>query len=535
MHKRKDVKSMSNVKNKVNDSRELLKKGKRNIIDIIFSRTSFAILALALQVIVLIFLFLKFGHLLVHYYATVAILALFMILYITNSDSDQETKIMWLAVLLVLPVTGIFLYFYIKFEIGHRALKKRIDEVDNESGALLGRSKYMDEFDKEYPLDAAVGKYLYNTSGFPAYKNCETSYCNIGEIFLERLSGDLRNAKEFIFLEYFIVEDGKMWGQIENILKEKAAEGVEIKVLYDGTCEFARLPESYPEYLKSYGIECRVFSPIKAFVSTHYNFRDHRKIAVIDGNIAYTGGLNLADEYANFIHPYGHWKDTSLRICGEAVKTYTLMFLQIWQLEDEKRSYDKYLRAPYKTYNDEKGYVIPYGDCPLDDYYVGEMVYTHILNISKDYVHIMTPYLIIGNELMNALKFAALRGVDVSIIMPAVSDHMLAYALAKTDYKQLIESGVKIYEYTPGFVHAKSFVSDDVRGTVGTINMDYRSLRHHFECGAYLCGTSSIKELEDDFNETIEKCHLVTLEEAKHIGAKWKIVGCVSKPFASLM
>lgn len=522
---------MSDIKK---DSRELLKKGKRNAIDIIFSRTSFAILALALQVLVLIFLFLKFSHFLVHYYATVSVLSLFMIIYISNSDSDNETKIMWLAALLILPVTGIFLYFYIRFEIGHRALKKRVDEAESKTKELLSKESCADEFEKEYPLDAALGKYLYNTSGYPVYKNCETTYCPIGEVFLEKLSEDLRNAKSFILLEYFIVEDGKMWGQVENILKEKAGEGVDIKVLYDGTCEFARLPESYPEYLESYGIECRVFSPIRAFVSTHYNFRDHRKIAVIDGNIAYTGGLNLADEYANFISPYGHWKDTSIRICGEAVRSYSLMFIQMWSLEDGVCSYEKYLNAPYKMYND-KGYVIPYGDCPLDDFYVGEMVYTHILNVAKDYVHIMTPYLIIGNEFMNALKFAAQRGVDISIIMPAVSDHMLAYALAKIDYKKLLECGVKIYEYTPGFVHAKSFVSDGIRGTVGTFNMDYRSLRHHFECGAYVCGTSSVKVLEDDFNNTLEKCHMVTLEEAKHIGFKCRFVGLVSKIVAPLM
>ena len=526
---------MSDIKNKVKDGREKLKKGKRNVVDIIFSRTSFAILALALQVIFLIFLFLKFSHLLVHYYATVAVLAVFMIIYISNSDSDNETKLMWLAAFLILPVTGIFLYFYIKFEVGHRALKKRIDEVEGASKDVLKEDGILEAFEKEYPVDASLGTYLYKTSSYPAYKNCKTKYCRLGEEFLEELVNDLKNAKKFIFLEYFIVEDGKMWGRVEDVLKEKAAEGVDIKVLYDGTCEFARLPESYPEYLKSYGIECRVFSPIRAFVSTHYNYRDHRKIAVIDGNIAYTGGLNLADEYANFIQPYGHWKDTSLRICGKAVRSYTLMFLQMWQLEGKDFSLEGYMDVPYETYDDEEGYIIPYGDCPLDDFYVGEMVYTHILNVSKDYVHIMTPYLIIGSEFMNALKFAALRGVDVSIIMPAVSDHMLAYALAKTDYKQLLECGVKIYEYTPGFVHAKSFVSDDIRASVGTINMDYRSLRHHFECAAYMCGTKGVKDLEDDFQETLKKCHLVTYEEAKHIGFKWRLVGTVSKIFAPLM
>ena len=522
------------VKDKAKDGRELLKKGKRNILYVIFSRTSFAILALVVQVLFMVFLFLKFSHLFIHYYATVAVLAVLMILYIVNSDSDNETKIMWLAALMVFPIMGIFLYFYIKFEVGHRALKKRIDEVEDESKGLLHEEECMKRFEQDYPVDAAIGRYLQKTSDYPVYDKCDTAYCHLGEEFLDMLVKDIKNAKSFIFLEYFILEDGKMWSRVEEALKEKAAEGVDIKVMYDGTCEFARLPESFPDYLKSNGIDCKVFSSIKPFVSTHYNFRDHRKIAVIDGNIAYTGGLNLADEYANFINPYGHWKDTAIRIAGKAVRSYTLMFLQMWFLEDKKFDIGNYLETPYKTY-DEKGYVIPYGDCPLDDYYVGEMVYTHILNVAKDYVHIMTPYLIIGSELMNALKFAALRGVDVSIIMPAVSDHPLAYALAKLDYKTLLESGIKIYEYTPGFVHAKSFVSDDIRGTVGTINMDYRSLRHHFECGTYLCDTKSIKVLEDDYQETLKKCHLVTMEEAKHIEFKWKAIGIVSKLFGPLM
>lgn len=526
---------MSDVKKGIKDSKELLNKGKRSVLQIIFSRTSFAILALALQVGCILLLFMKFSHYFIHYYATVAVLDVIMGIYIANSDDDQENKIMWLAVILLLPVTGTLLYWFIRVEAGHKALKKRSDKVIKESEGLLSQKECAEKFEKEYPYDAPIGKYLFTTSGYPVYENTETEYLPLGEDFLKRLVGDLKKAQHFIFLEYFIVENGKMWSQVEEVLKEKAASGVQVRLLYDGTCEFARLPEDFPQYMAESGIQCRVFSPIRPIVSTHYNFRDHRKIAVIDGRISYTGGLNLADEYANYINPYGHWKDTAIRLEGEATRSFTLMFLQMWHLKDKAFSGEEYLNVKQDPGKKVPGYVIPYGDAPLDDHYVGEMVYTHILNTARSYVHIMTPYLILGNELMCALKFAALRGVEVSIIMPAVSDHMLAFALAKISYKTLLKSGVKLYEYTPGFVHAKSFVSDDIRGSVGTINLDYRSLRHHFECATYLCGTDSIRDLEDDFQKTLEKCHKVTMKEATHIGLKWRVVGYLMKIFAPLM
>ena len=360
-------------------------------------------------------------------------------------------------------------------------------------------------------------------------------YFPLGEDFFPAFLADLESAERYVFLEYFIIENGKMWDAVEDILERKARQGVEVRVLYDGTCEFTKLPHSFPQYLKALGIQCRVFARVRPFVSTHYNYRDHRKIAVIDGRVAYTGGINLADEYVNRTHPFGHWKDTALRAEGPAARAFTRMFLEMWQVEDRKLTFEPWLSAPAPAHPEARGYVIPYGDCPLDDQPVGEWIYTHILNSAREYVHIMTPYLILGHELEDALRFAARRGVDVSIILPGIPDKKLPYALAKSHYRTLMEAGVHIYEYTPGFIHAKSFVSDGLRATVGTVNLDYRSLSHHFECGAYLLNTPAVAAVEEDFRQTLTRCHKVTWQEAAHPGAFWKLTGMLMKAFAPLL
>lgn len=516
-------------------SRELLKKGKKGFLSVVFSRASIIVLLLALQVGALLLLFFRFRHYFPYYYVAFAILSLVMVLHILNTDSDPDIKITWLVVILLLPAAGTLLYLYIQHDIGHRALCRRTDEIFQQSKGILPPTGAEQKLELEHPNDAALARYLYTTSETPVFDQCDARYFPLGEDFLKGLLADLETAEKFIFLEYFIVEDGRMWQPVEEVLARKAAQGVEVRLLYDGTCEFARLPHSFPAYLHTLGIEARPFAPIRPFVSTHYNFRDHRKIAVVDGRVAYTGGLNLADEYANYIHPYGHWKDTAVRIEGNAVRSFTLMFLQMWQVKDHTLNFEPYLSAPAVSHPEAKGYVIPYGDCPLDNERVGEMVYTQILNCSRKYVHIMTPYLILGHELESALCFAAKRGVEVSIIMPSVPDHVFAYALAKTHYKSLVENGVHLYEYQPGFVHAKSFVSDDVRATVGTINLDYRSLRHHFECACYMCGSDCVKDVEEDFQKTLTQCKEITHEEAVHIGFKWRLLGSLMKLFAPLM
>lgn len=349
---------------------------------------------------------------------------------------------------------------------------------------------------------------------------------------------ELDKAKDFIFMEYFIVDDGYMWDNILEVLIKKANEGVDVRVMYDGTCEFALLPRTYPSSLEEFGIHCKVFSPVSPFISTHYNYRDHRKIMVIDGKTAYNGGINMADEYINYTHKYGHFKDVGVMLKGDAVDSFTLMFLQMWSVNERHCDFSKYLNVGDSLSAGgyfSNGFVMPFGDCPLDEYDVGKSVYMDILNRAKDYVYIMTPYMIMDGELENSLTFSAERGVDVRIILPHISDSFVAQALAKTHYKKLLDAGVKVYEYTPGFVHAKVFVSDDVKSVVGSINMDYRSLYHHFECATYMYGTRCIDDIKSDYKDTLAKCQQVTYESIKN--DKWyiKLIGKVLKFVAPLI
>ncbi len=514
--------------------RQLLKRGKKGLLHLIFSRTGIVTLLLLLQIGALVLLFLRFQEYSVHYYSISAALSACMVLYLLNSDTDPNAKITWLVILLLAPIAGTLLYFYIQNDVGHRALRARMRHINAHSLRAIPPEEDA-PLPGHRPEDVGLARFLRNAGGFPAYDGSDVRYFPLGEQFLPALLTDLENAREYIFLEYFIIDNGQMWDAIEDVLARKARQGVEVRVMYDGTCEFTRLPHSFPEYLKTLGIRCRVFARVRPFVSTHYNYRDHRKIAIIDGKVAYTGGVNLADEYINKIHPFGHWKDTAIRVEGPAVRSFLLMFLQLWQVEDRKLTFAPYLSRPIPPADKAAGRVIPYGDCPLDDRPVGEWVYTHILNNAREYVHIMTPYLILGHELESALKFAAQRGVEVSIILPGIPDKTAPFALAKSHYSALTAAGVKIYEYTPGFLHAKSFVSDGCRAVVGTVNLDYRSLSHHFECGAYLLDVPCIGEIEEDFQQTLRRCTRVTQSKADHPGFKWKVLGALMKAFAPLM
>ena len=345
----------------------------------------------------------------------------------------------------------------------------------------------------------------------------------------------LESAQHFIFMEYFIIDEGLMWGRILEILAKKASQGVDVRIMYDGACEFALLPHDYPKRLKALGIKCKMFAPVSPFVSTHYNYRDHRKILVIDGHTAFNGGINLADEYINEKKKFGHWKDTAIMLKGDAVRSFTLMFLQMWGIDERKDETAQFLSYPSFPADHAGGYVIPYGDCPLDNDKVGERVYMDILNRSLEYVHIMSPYLILDGETETALKFAAERGVEVVLILPGIPDKSIPYALAKTHYASLLESGVRIFEYTPGFVHAKVFVSDSREAIVGTINLDYRSLYHHFECATYLYGVDCVTQIEAVFQATLAKCRQVSMETVRK--EKWhvKLTGYFMKAVAPLM
>lgn len=317
-------------------------------------------------------------------------------------------------------------------------------------------------------------------------------------------------------------------------IRKKVNEGVEVRVLYDGMLELSTLSPDYTQRLEKIGIKAKSFSPISPFISTYYNYRDHRKIVVIDGEVAFTGGINLADEYINQLERFGHWKDAGLMLKGQAVDSFLILFLQMWSITESEFIVKPYLSNHENNISDD-GYVIPYGDSPLDTDKVGENVYIDILNHAKDYVYIMSPYLILDGEMEHAIRFAAERGVDVRIIMPNIPDKKIAFALAKTYYKSLMRSGVKIYRYLPGFIHSKVFVSDHSKAVVGTINLDYRSLYHHFECATYLYRSDVIASIDNDFSATFKDSQLITKEMVKNRPITQKIIGLLVKTIAPLL
>ena len=514
----------------------LLKKGQKGIFHAIFSRFGLMLILLILQFFILFGIFRWFGEFLPHIFGGTVLFTFIMVVCLLNSAMNPSAKITWLIVIMLVPVFGVLLFAYTQSDIGHRALKQRVNHIITDTKERIPQSEdTMKRLSVENKGVATLAHYMHRSGCHPVYENTSVTYFPLGEDKFAEMLKQLESAKHFIFMEYFIVDEGVMWGQILEILAKKAAEGVDVRVMYDGTCEFALLPHDYPKRLRALGIQCKIFAPVSPFVSTHYNYRDHRKILVIDGHTAFNGGVNLADEYINQREKFGHWKDTAVMLKGEAVKSFTLMFLQMWRIDTDKDETEQFLSYPSLPAEKANGFVIPYGDCPLDDDKLGERVYMDILNRSLKYVHIMTPYLILDGEMETALKFAAERGVDVVLLLPGIPDKAIPYALAKTHYASLLESGVKIYEYTPGFVHAKVFVSDGEEAVVGTINLDYRSLYHHFECATYQYRTDCISDIEADFQETLAKCRRVTEETIRHEKLHVKLSGRLMKAFAPLM
>ena len=513
----------------------LLKKGQKGLFHALFSRLGLILILLILQIGVLFGMFAKFEQFLPHFFGGTVLFSLIMVLFLLNSRHDPTAKITWLVIIMLLPVFGALLFLYTQSDVGHRALKKRMNQLIRQTKETIPQSEeVMDKLSEENGAVSSLARYIHRSGCYPVYDQTKITYFPMGENKFEEMLRQLEQAKHFIFMEYFIVDEGIMWGRILEILAKKASEGVDVRVMYNGTCEFSTLSRDYPKRLKKLGIKCKVFAPLTPFVSTHYNYRDHRKILVIDGHTAFTGGVNLADEYINHIVKYGHWKDVAIMLKGEAVKSFTLMFLQMWNVDEKDMDYSQFLNYPVSPVQ-TKGYVIPYGDCPLDDDKVGERVYMDILNRAQSYVHIMSPYLILDSEMETAIKFAAERGVDVKIMLPGIPDKAVPYALARTHYASLLQSGVEIYEYTPGFVHAKIFVCDDKEAVVGTINLDYRSLYHHFECAAYMYDVDCIHEIEKDFRATLKKCRRVTKKTMKNDTVSRKIMGVVMKAVAPLM
>lgn len=514
----------------------LMPKRKYGVLRILFSRFGLVLLLMGIQIFLIVSAYEWFNGYFHWFNGLIWLVTVAMVFELFSNDMDATGKLTWLFLISLFPIPAAMLFLFTETDIGHRRIKAKMKELIAQTKQKLSQDP--DTLSRPELVSSATDDlciYLNHSGCFPVYENTATSYYPSGESYFEALLEELQKAEHFIFLEYFIISEGIMWGRILKILSEKAAQGVEVRVVYDGMCEIALLSSDYPKRLERLGIKCKPFSPIHPFLSTHYNYRDHRKILVIDGKVAFTGGINLSDEYINKMNPFGHWKDVAVKLQGPAVQSFTLMFLQIWNMDVQNPSWDEYLRVEVSKESDGNGYVIPFCDHPLDEYKVGECVYMDVLNRAKTYVHVMTPYLILDNELEQSLKFAAERGVDVKLILPGIPDKKTAYSLAKSHYKYLVEAGVQIYEYTPGFVHAKVFVSDNEKAVVGTINLDYRSLYHHFECATYLYRTPCICDVEADFQATLAQCRAVTLETIRHERLFYRALGRLLKFIAPLM
>ncbi|ULQ59495.1 cardiolipin synthase [Brucepastera parasyntrophica] len=447
-----------------------------------------------------------------------SLLSVLVALYIINKRDKDAYKLTWVFLILLFPIFGGLFYLFFTAQTSTKKFEKKLAVIESQSrDRFLLPGNHFETACRDAPEHIPQIRYLQDFAGFPIYSRTATKYLTPGEMKFEYLLEELKKAEKYIFLEYFIIREGIMWNAILDILKEKAANGVEVRVMYDDVGVFFDLPHKYPQKLQSLGIQCIAFNPFKPFLTTKQNNRDHRKIASIDGKVAFTGGINIADEYINAIDKHGHWKDASIMITGEAAWSLTLMFLQMWDLSTpDTEDYSKYY--PWKEEEctvSADGLVQPYADSPMDTENVGEHVYLQIINTAKKYVYINTPYLIIDNSMLSALRLAAKSGVDVRIVTPHRWDKRIVHITTRSYYRDLIEAGVKIYEYTDGFIHSKTFVSDDTVATVGTTNLDFRSLYLHFECGVWMYKTSSVMEVKDDFLLTLEKCHQITEQDCK--------------------
>ncbi|MCD2491013.1 cardiolipin synthase [Lacrimispora sp. NSJ-141] len=475
-------------------------------------------LLLIIQVVWMAILLLKLGNYSVWINIAFSVLSVLIVLYIIGKDENSAYKIAWIILILCLPLFGGLLYLCFGNKNPSKKMRKRLElEHRRLEKEFQGDDMAIDEIRALDERASGVSTYLKNTSDYTIYKDTDSKYYPVGELMFKDMLEALEKAEYYIFMEYFIIEEGVMWNKILEILERKVSQGVDVRLIYDDMGCVALLPGSYAKILEKKGIKCMAFNPFVPFLSMVMNHRDHRKIMVIDGHTAFTGGINLSDEYINLKQRFGHWKDTGVRLVGEAVWNFTLMFLEMWNAyRKEDRSLEQYKTHVHhpKAFTGS-GYVQPFGDSPLDNETVAENVYIEILNQARHYCYIFTPYLIVDNEMKTALSLAAKRGVDVRIVTPGIPDKPLVFRLTRSNYAPLLRAGVKIYEYTPGFIHAKSYVCDDEFAVVGTINMDYRSLYLHFECGTFMYRTEAVMDLKMDAVQTIGKSRPVSLRECR--------------------
>jgi cardiolipin synthase len=514
-----------------------MNKRKKKLFRIIYGRTIIVTLLLLVQAAVMVVLFDFLSDYKSFIYGGFLVLSAVVLFFIVNDRINPAYKLAWIIPVLLVPVFGSLFYIYVRLQLQTKWISRRYQTLIGETKPFLKQNgDTLRKLENDNPQVATTIRYMSQQEGYPVYENTMVRYFPTGEEMFEEIKRQLEKAEKYIFMEYFIIEYGYMWDSILDILERKAHEGIKVRVMYDGMCSLFFLPFDFPEELSKKGIRCKMFSPVIPVLTTYQNNRDHRKILVIDGPTAFTGGANIADEYINKKVRFGYWKDTSVMLKGDAARSFAGMFLQMWNITEKcPEDYSAYLPDHKSNNTSADGYVLPFGDSPFDGENTGEQVYLDIIHQATRYVHIMTPYLILDNELVSSLSHAAKSGIETIIIMPGIPDKPYAFWVAKTYYAELLEAGVRIFEYTPGFIHAKSFVSDDNKAVVGTINMDFRSLYLNFECAVYLYLNPEILKMEQDFQSTMKQSDEITLDSCKNLPLWEKIAGRMLRVLSPLM
>lgn len=509
----------------------------KNVVKNSVGRAAFVGLSLLLQIGWLWFLAWKVEQYSDYLSWIIRLLALLVALRVYGKrEKNAAVKITWIVVLLAIPVFGLSLYLLLKVSEATGRLKTQFTQVHQSlEGALDQDEAVMDRLEAADYAIANQARYTWKFGPYPIYQNTDVTFYPQADLGLAAQKEALREAKRFIFMEYHAIENTSSFHEVEDILVEKARQGVEVRLFYDDMGSIGFLSREFIREMEAKGIQCRVFNPLMPIPNIFMNNRDHRKITVIDGYVGFTGGYNLADEYFNINSPYGHWKDTGVKLVGDGVRSLTVMFLEMWNTaQDTDANMGFYLqRTPYAA--KEAGFVQPYGDAPLDNEQVGENVYMNMIKNAKHTCFIMTPYLILDDEMNLELNLAAKRGVDVRIITPGIPDKKIVYKLTRSYYAGLARNGVRIYEYTPGFSHGKQVVCDSEVAVVGTINFDYRSLYLHFENGVFLYRCGAVQAVEQDFWDTFPLCREVTERYSGKRSAPLRIGQCLLRLLAPLM
>lgn len=502
---------------------------------ILFHRSVLVGVSLLVQVAVLASVILVFAIDTGYFYWTCVLISFLAMLWIIGNRMEPAFKIAWLIPILLMPVFGGIFYLLSGGSGVSERTRRKLQNIAHRSRETMAGDFRADQLMKEGEDAAGQARYLERYASCPVYTNTRTEYFSLGELAFERMLKELEKAEKYIFLEYFIIQEGVLWNRMLEVLKRKAAQGVEVRVVYDDFGCMYTLPQNYDAVLEGMGIHCRVFGRLVPVLSIRQNNRDHRKMLIIDGKTAFTGGMNLADEYINQRMKFGHWKDSAILLEGEAVWSMTVMFLSMWNncagLEED---FDAFRPVQMGNY-ENGGWVQPYTDTPLDHEKVGQSVYLNMISRARKSIYITTPYLIVDESTNNALCNAAKTGVDVRIIVPHIPDKRYVFEVTRAHYPPLLEAGVKIYEYTPGFIHAKNFIVDGKYATVGTVNLDYRSLFLHFENGVWMYNVPCIQDIQRDFEQTLSKSEEMTLRKTRRLSIIGSLYRSILRVFAPLM